>query len=98
MALETSTGRRIWKSSFDSDILQTPVEFQGQLYVRDYLGVIHVVSPQDGKQIGNLETEPFGLLGMMGVDVFAIRPVVLDEQMMIIPSGSEVRGYTASGG
>jgi outer membrane protein assembly factor BamB len=97
LALEASTGRKIWEGSFDSDILQTPVIFHDLLYVRDYSGVIHVISPNDGKKLGSLNTQPFGVAGFIGVDKFAIRPVVLNEQIMIIPSGSEVRGYTTKG-
>lgn len=96
-ALDATTGHELWQSTVDDSTLQTPVEFHRAVYVRSMgSGRIYAIDITNGQNLGSLQTSVSGILGAVGQDhPFALRPMAVDNAVLVIPSGSGLYGYAA---
>jgi outer membrane protein assembly factor BamB len=92
LALDVTTGSKLWESDIHDQILQTPVEFRGVVYARSMYGSIYALDKASGQQLGRLKTAAYGM------DIIPIRPVAIDDNILIIPSDARVVGYVVKNG
>ncbi len=94
MAIDTSTRYVLWESVIDDGSFQTPVEFCGAVYVRCTSGRIYALDANNGQTLGCLQTRAYGIFGVIGTDhPIALRPVAIDDQVLVVPSGNGLYGY-----
>jgi outer membrane protein assembly factor BamB len=87
LAFDVATGNKLWESSIHDQILETPVEFRGAVYARSIYGTIYALDKTSGQQLGRLTTAAYGM------DIIPVRPVAIDDSILIVPSDAMVVGY-----
>jgi outer membrane protein assembly factor BamB len=76
IALDKSTGEKIWETALGEHIYTSPVEFEGVLYAKDGGSrTVYAISLQDGSILGTANLEPDSMLSLedTGTGVYRLK-------------------------